>query len=288
MATQTQTLIAPETECVLESSEREFRRLIRQGESLDAATREMLMSAGLLEGMRVLDLGCSAGDVSFLAGGLVGLAGQVVGIDRDEAAVRFARRRAEGARITNVEFLQARIEEVEEIFPAGSFDAVIGRFVLAHQPDPVSALRGVLPVLAYRGIAAFLEPEFGRSVEADPEVPLVEQCVEWFQKTLSRAGVQMNMGTQLSATFVKAGLAEPQTRLTIQAGGSVSYFGYQYWGGYHAKRAARGPGARSCEAGTDRHRDSRAAPARGSIEPSRLHDHASRSGSLGLASLTAA
>jgi ubiquinone/menaquinone biosynthesis C-methylase UbiE len=45
-------------------------------------TTRLLTDAGVGPGMRVLDVGCGAGDVSLLAAGLVGAGGSVLGIDR--------------------------------------------------------------------------------------------------------------------------------------------------------------------------------------------------------------
>jgi ubiquinone/menaquinone biosynthesis C-methylase UbiE len=53
--------------------------------------------------MRILDVGCGAGDVALLAAELVGESGTVVGIDRSEAAIIAARARAATAK--NVHFL---------------------------------------------------------------------------------------------------------------------------------------------------------------------------------------
>jgi SAM-dependent methyltransferase len=60
-------------------------------------------------GMRILDVGCGAGDVALLAAELVGEAGAVVGIDRSEAAILAARPRAATAK--NVHFLVASPDE---------------------------------------------------------------------------------------------------------------------------------------------------------------------------------
>ena len=43
--------------------------------------------------MRVLDIGCGVGDVSFLAAELVGPTGTVVGIDRNPGVLAVARQR---------------------------------------------------------------------------------------------------------------------------------------------------------------------------------------------------
>ncbi len=45
----------------------ELQRLIGQSRFLGELTEELLRAAGIRPGMRVLDVGCGAGDVSFLA-----------------------------------------------------------------------------------------------------------------------------------------------------------------------------------------------------------------------------
>ena len=60
----------------------EQQRLEQQGTNLQSLTRRLLRGAGLVPGMRVLDVGCGAGDVTLIAAELVGSSGMVVGIDR--------------------------------------------------------------------------------------------------------------------------------------------------------------------------------------------------------------
>jgi hypothetical protein len=62
----------PETEYILGHSDREIRRLMHQAAILRPITERLLRGAGIGRGMRVLDLGCGAGDVSMLAAKLVG------------------------------------------------------------------------------------------------------------------------------------------------------------------------------------------------------------------------
>ena len=51
---------------VLGHSERELSRLRAQARFLESATRAFMHEAGLLPGMRVLDVGSGAGDVAFV------------------------------------------------------------------------------------------------------------------------------------------------------------------------------------------------------------------------------
>lgn len=67
---------------VLGHSSAELQRLIDQSRFFGDLTAQVLRQAGLGRGMRVLDVGCGAGDVSFLAASIVGPTGEVIGIDR--------------------------------------------------------------------------------------------------------------------------------------------------------------------------------------------------------------
>src|SRR5437868_11929896 len=101
----------PPPEYILGHTQAELDRLIFQAKFYERQTRLHLVEAGLLPGMRVLDFGCGVGDVAFLAAALVGEAGQVVGIDRSEAAVQTARARAATLGLQHVEF--RRVDDLE-------------------------------------------------------------------------------------------------------------------------------------------------------------------------------
>jgi cyclopropane fatty-acyl-phospholipid synthase-like methyltransferase len=67
-------------------------------------TEHVLRLAGVRPGMRVLDVGCGTGDVSFLAASLVGPEGEVIGVDKSPEAVALASQRAAEAGLHNVHF----------------------------------------------------------------------------------------------------------------------------------------------------------------------------------------
>src|SRR5262245_42994618 len=97
----------------------EDERLVAQGLLFDPLTRRLLHQAGLSPGMRVLDIGSGAGNVSRLAAELVGPDGTVVGIERDPDAVALARRRTEAP---NIEFRVGDAQSLADVH--GDFDAV--------------------------------------------------------------------------------------------------------------------------------------------------------------------
>lgn len=79
---------------LLQSSDLEHQRLMAQAQILHPWTDRSLRLGGLRPGMSVLDLGSGMGDVSMLAGEMVGPRGRVLGVDRDPVTTDKARRRA--------------------------------------------------------------------------------------------------------------------------------------------------------------------------------------------------
>jgi ubiquinone/menaquinone biosynthesis C-methylase UbiE len=80
-------------------------RLSLQNEAVLSFTLQLFEQAGIRSGMHVLDVGCGAGDVSFLAAEMVGRSGSAVGVDRAREAVEPAAARARSRQAENVEFL---------------------------------------------------------------------------------------------------------------------------------------------------------------------------------------
>jgi ubiquinone/menaquinone biosynthesis C-methylase UbiE len=138
----------------LERTDTETRRLIRQAGYYNAFTRRTLAEAGVAPGMRILDVGSSAGDVALLAAELVGPTGGVVGVDVNATGLDVARERARSAGFANVAFVAG---DAREAALDGDFDAVVGRLVLMYLRDPAQALHAFTRRLRPGGIVAFQE-----------------------------------------------------------------------------------------------------------------------------------
>src|SRR5262249_37265723 len=92
---------------VMGRSEDETRRLEERAKFFEPLTRHFFQDAGICAGMRVLDLGSGAGDVSFLVADLVGPTGSVVGVDVNPDVVRTASTRAHTLGLTHVCFMSS-------------------------------------------------------------------------------------------------------------------------------------------------------------------------------------
>jgi ubiquinone/menaquinone biosynthesis C-methylase UbiE len=125
-------------------------------------TERVLVAAGIGRGMRVLDVGCGVGDVSFLVAALVGTEGSVVGVDLNADAIKLAEKRRSEQGITSVEFRNSDARSVE---PGRLFDAAVRRFVLMFMSDPTANIRQVAQHVRPGGIVAFHEMD-GRVMTA--------------------------------------------------------------------------------------------------------------------------
>ena len=87
-------------------SKGETERLIQQSGLYQDITGRLLRDAGLFTGMKVLDIGSGAGDVAFAAAKLVGIEGQVVGVDMNPEILKTAEARVETFEgLASIEFI---------------------------------------------------------------------------------------------------------------------------------------------------------------------------------------
>jgi ubiquinone/menaquinone biosynthesis C-methylase UbiE len=188
---------------ILGHSEQELARLERQAEIFSVETRDWLRRAGLKTGMRVLDVGCGVGDVSMIAAEMVGSTGSVVGIDNAASTLPIATARATRAGYDWLQFATANLFEFQ---PDQRFDAVIGRFILMHLPDPTAALTHLRSLVVDGAVLSFIEMDIGETA-AVPPMPLLDKCVAWITETYRAVGAEPNMGRKLYGAFRAAGLA---------------------------------------------------------------------------------
>ncbi len=194
---------------VLGHADVEVQRLLLQGRLYDGYTEHALRLAGLRQGMRVLDIGCGPGDVSFIAARLVGPSGSVLGVDAAPEMIELADARAVEQGLSAVHFTQSAIDAIAVNEPV---DAVIGRLILMHLPDPAATLRRLSSFVRPGGVIAFSENDItgARSI---PDMPLFGQVTAGIVRAFEAMGLSPRFGTTLHTIFADAGLGAP--RLTL-------------------------------------------------------------------------
>jgi SAM-dependent methyltransferase len=189
----------------------ELERLNVQGRALAAPTRALLEAAGIRGGMRVLDLGFGAGDMSFVVADLVGGAGEVVGIERAPEAIAEATVRAGRQGRANVRFVRG---DIHERFEEGVFDAVVCRFVLMYVPNPSAVLRTQAAAVRRGGIVAPIEFDVC-AARMIPATPLATQALGRAKEASERAGMDIALGPRLWHAVEQAELT-PSGMLSVQ------------------------------------------------------------------------
>ena len=249
--------------------DRERRRLQLQASIINPVTEQLLRRAGLGVGMRVLDVGAGVGDVAMLAARIVGTAGSVTACDLDETALAVLRERAESEGLTNISTLAG---DLHALALPHDIDAVIGRHILIHVPDPLEIVRLVSGFVRPGGVVVFQEYDFSVMHAGFPPTPLRDRTFEVFRDffAMARHG---NMGTRLPVLFAAAGLTDIDARAEYPVGPGVAESPYYEWFAESlrsilARAVAAGvPGARDVEIDTLEERLRAEGVASGAVTP---------------------
>src|SRR5436853_2026858 len=205
-------------------TEKEIQRLENQSRLWNPLTRQVLQTAGITEGMHVLDLGCGPGDVSLLLAQLVGARGSVTGVDQNASFLLHAQTRALQAGLIQISFLAGKLpEDLPHLFAHEQFDAVVGRAILPYVPDLSELLGGIRKILRPGGLLLFHEPEILLSeliTNHQGGSQLLHRCCTWLREVFERAGHNVQANLALASALQKAGFPPPQMQVNGLAGTS--------------------------------------------------------------------
>lgn len=165
-------------------------------------TAQLLNRAGLIRGMKCLDVGCGGGHVTMLMAGIVGPEGRVVGTDADPVILALAGEEAEAAKITNVTFRQL---DACACSWHNEFDVVYARFLLSHLNEPENCIAAIVEACAAGGTIVVEDTDFAGSF-SHPTCAAYERYKELYEELLQRRGGDANIGPKLPAMFRTAGV----------------------------------------------------------------------------------
>ena len=140
-----------------------------------------------------MDIGSGAGEVAFRAADIIGGTREVIGTDKSPIAVAAARASAADGSLGNVSLREGDPADMTFERP---FDAVIGRYVLKFQTDPVLLLRKCAAHLRPGDLIVFHEIDWD-GVRSLPVVPTHDRCCRWIVETLRLSGAEPRMGMKL-------------------------------------------------------------------------------------------
>jgi SAM-dependent methyltransferase len=133
--------------------------------------------------------------------------------DAARDVVEIARTRAALRGLSTVKFEQTTIADIA----VDEVDAVIGRLILMHLPDPVSKLRQLAGLVRPGGLIAFCEFDIG-AARSIPDSPLSRALVDGIVRAFQGVGLDPAFGATLHTLFRQAGLGAPELTLAAPVG----------------------------------------------------------------------
>jgi ubiquinone/menaquinone biosynthesis C-methylase UbiE len=183
----------------------ETARLQRQSEELLPASAALLDKVGIGPGQAAIDLGCGPAGIIELLAQRVSPGGRVMGVDADPIHVAMARQLAARRGLANVQIVEADARHTG--LPAGSFDLVHARTLLATVPRPADVLAEMIRLTRPGGWIASLEPDCEHSL-CYPAHPAYSRMHEIFRAAFTRNGADLLIGRRLTELYLAGGLED--------------------------------------------------------------------------------
>lgn len=170
--------------------------------------RQVLTSLGLVDGTRILDIGCGPGTITARIAALCPNS-SVVGLEPDPTLARHAERELESRPRARVHRGSLSGNQLE----AASFDFAYARFVLQHTADPEVELAGALRLLRPGGTLVAVDIDDGLFA-IYPEPPELAEAIRLSQALQHARGGDRRVGRKLPALLEQAGFGEVQLKAT--------------------------------------------------------------------------
>jgi 2-polyprenyl-3-methyl-5-hydroxy-6-metoxy-1,4-benzoquinol methylase len=171
----------------------------------DDITRKLIERGEIKSGMKILDLGCGDGNVTFLLSNYVGPEGIVVGIDSNENAIGNAKKKSKEFGLSNLYFIVGDITQDFKI-EHSNFDVIIVRRVLMYLSNPQSTIATAMKYLKPNGIFLAQENNISKTPIGLESMPHHKKINDLIRKTLERENVNINLGFELCTILTDSGL----------------------------------------------------------------------------------
>ena len=166
---------------------------------------DLWQRAGLVEGAHVADIGCGPGALLSAWADAVGPTGQVTALDADPNAVATAGALIDAQGLRQVTVRQGRADRTG--LPAGSFDVVMLRHVLAHNGGAEDAIVGHLATLLRPGGCVYLVDVDITALRFVPDDADIADLMDRYAGFHTSLGNDMRAGLRLGERLQRAGLS---------------------------------------------------------------------------------
>lgn len=208
--------------------------VLRSHKSRTVENSMQFMVPSLKPDFVVLDVGCGPGTITNdLAKNYI-TKGKVIGLEYEGSVLEDARKDAQEAGITNVEYVTGDIHKLQ--FDDNTFDLVFAHQVLQHIGDPVKALSEMKRVCKSNGgIVAARDADYGGFVWC----PDSEGMSKWgrvYEANARKNGGEPNAGRYLHKWARLAGLEKSQVQCSSSTWCYATPDKIQWWGNLWADR----------------------------------------------------
>lgn len=195
------------SEYLLDVGDAGAARLRLLNEIYGPESMQLLLRAGLREGMRVLDVGCGIGTMTRWIGTQVGPEGAVVGLDGSAEHIARAREAAHAEGSANVTFVEGSAYDLS--VAGGGFDLVYCRLLLMHLERPSEALSAMRAQLAPGGVLV-CEDSVVDSSFCDPPSAAQRRLTSLAIATAAQRGHDFSVAGRLDELLRAAGFENVQ------------------------------------------------------------------------------
>jgi predicted O-methyltransferase YrrM len=189
------------TTYAIRGGEEGTRRLDLLSRVVDPTTESFLDAGGIAPGMTCLDAGSGAGHVSRSLARRVGLAGKVVGLERDPVKLAAARADTEREGLRNVEYRETDVTSWSE---PDTYDVVYGRFIVSHLGERQEFVSRLWDSLRSPGTLILEDIDFGGAFCHPADAAYTRYC-ELYVQVIGRRGGDACVGPRLHGLCLSAG-----------------------------------------------------------------------------------
>jgi ubiquinone/menaquinone biosynthesis C-methylase UbiE len=169
----------------------ELKRLQSIEQIFDPASKRRILSTGITDGWRCLEVGAGAGSIARWMSEVVGEMGKVVAVDLDTRFIA-------NINLPNVDVIKEDIQNLS--LDDRSFDLIHARYVLIHIPNFRLALTKMLQLLKPNGWLVLEEPDFSAArAIAGQEIEAVNRVNQSILQMFENRGMDYAFGVKLPA-----------------------------------------------------------------------------------------